>query len=110
MSTLVSKLRNKAELWGMVDGVNELGEIKREPGRIKYIYCDILPAGYSTKETKVTTRNEHTHKFTCRLKSIPDPKLDMYFMHEGLKYEFLSWDVDFKNRQFLNIFTEQIIE
>ena len=111
IKNLINKLNCKVELYGMVDIENELGEADREESKIKTINCNILPSSYSEKSTQIdTTRIEYTHKFKLRAKSLKEPKRDMFFKHKGLKYEFINWELDFKNSEYLNVFTKLIRE
>lgn len=108
---ITNKLKCKAELWGMVEKENELGEMDREPAKIKDIYCNILPSSYSEKSNAIDiTRIEHTHKFMVRVKSLKEPKLDMHFKYNNLKFEFISWDIDYLNKEYINVFTKVIME
>lgn len=114
MRNITIKLNCRAELWGMVKFQNELREWDIKEGKIKDIYCNILPANPSSQSQKWSTTIvevlEHSHKFTVRSKSIIDIKRDMFFIFKGLKYEVNSWNPDFKNNEFIEIFTNLVLE
>jgi len=111
MQHITDKLNCKAELWGMLDVENELNEWDKIEGKIKNIYCNILPSGASQKSNSgITQTIEHSHKFKVRSKSITAIKVDMFFMFKNLKYEFIYWNPDFKSNEFIEIFTKLVIE
>lgn len=111
MQNITNKLNCKCELFGMIDTLNELGENDRVEGKIKDIYCNILPQSASQKwKSPVTEVIDHSHKFICRAMSIKEPKVDMVFKFKGLKYEFIYWNPDFKNNEILEVFTKLVLE
>ncbi len=111
MQNITNKLNCKCELWGMIPFENELGEMDIREGKIKDIYCNILPSGATQKwNSGITEKVEHSHKFTIRSKSIPDIKVNMFFKFKGLKYEFISYNFDFKNNEYIEIFTKLVLE
>ena len=111
MQNITNKLNCKAELWGLTTFVNELGEQDKKVDKIKDIYCNVLPATATQKwGSTVNETITHSHKIMCRSLSIKKPKVDMFFMYKGLKYEFIYWDPDFNSNEFINVFTELVIE
>lgn len=111
MSNLINELNNRAELWGMIPFTNELEEHDTKEDIIKpLIYCNIIPLSAIRNLTPVTENMKFTHKFKVRALSIKVPKLDMFFMVKGQKYKFKSWNPDYKNNEFLEVFTELILE
>ncbi|GCD10588.1 hypothetical protein [Clostridium tagluense] len=113
MRNITNKLNNRAQLWGMVEFTNELLESDKEEKIIKpLVYCNIIPSGTMNrqKDNGVTQSVEYSHKFTVRIKSIVNPSIDMFFIFQGKKYEFVSFDIDFKNGEYLEIFTKMIME
>lgn len=111
MQSITKKLNCKAELWGLVPFENELGEQDKKEGKIKDIYCNILPASATQKGSSTVNETiEHSHKIMCRARSIKEPKVDMFFKYKGLRYEFIYWDPDFNKNEFMNVFTKLVIE
>ncbi|MBU3145729.1 head-tail adaptor protein [Clostridium sp. CF012] len=111
MKNITNKLNCRAELWGMVPFENELGEQDVKEGKIKeVIYCNILPASASQRNNGVTEVINHSHKFTVRTKSIEDIKVNMFFIFKTQKYEFIYWNPDFKNNEYIEIFTKLVME
>ena len=112
MQSITKKLNCKAELWGLVPFENELGERDKKEGKIKdIIYCNILPATATQKwSSTVNETITHSHKIMCRTLSIKAPKVDMFFIYRGLKYNFKYWDPDFTSNEFINVFCELVIE
>ena len=110
MHNMAGRLNNKAELFGLVDIINELGENDTIEGKIKDVYCNIIPQSATKTNTPVTEGYSYSHKFTVRSKSIENPKLNMFFILKGQKYKIKYWQQDFKNNEFLEIFTELKME
>jgi hypothetical protein len=111
VQNITNKLNNRAELWGMISSENELGEMDITEGKIKDIYCNILPSSATQKwNSEIVQVVEHSHKFIVRSKSITDIKVNMFFKFKGLKYEFISWNPDFKNNEYIEVFTKLVIE
>ena len=111
MQNITNKLNNSAELWGMVPFTNELLEQDVKEDILKQtIYCNILPSSAVKQNTPITEAINFTHKFTVRALSIKEPKLNMFFIFKGQKHQFKSWNPDYKNNEFLEVFTELILE
>ncbi|MCY6957956.1 hypothetical protein [Clostridium brassicae] len=108
-----SKLNIQLGLWGMVPFKNELDEIDVKEGKIKDIWCNIVPQHGSTSKTGETDVEKVTtiQKIKCRKLSIKNPKINMFFKDKnGLKYEFLDFYPDYKNNDFWEIKTRIIYE
>lgn len=110
MKNITDKLNCRAELWGMVNIENELGETDREEAKIKDIYCNILPAKATQRSNGITEEVNHSHKFTVRAKSLEDIKVNMFFRFKGLKYEFIYWNPDYKSNEYVDVFTNLNLE
>ncbi|MBW9154864.1 hypothetical protein [Clostridium tagluense] len=113
MNNITNTLNHRAELWGMVEYTNELLEQDTKEDIIKpLIYCNIMPSGTMNrqKDNGITESVEYSHKFKVRIKSIINPSIDMFFIFQKKKYEFKSFDIDFKNGEYLEIFTEMVME
>ena len=112
MRNITTKLTCRAELWGMIPFENELKEQDVIEGKIKdLIYCNILPRDNMNKQNSGITKSiEHSHKFKVRKKSIANISMNMFFVFNGLRYNFKSWNPDFQNGEFIEIFTDLILE
>ena len=95
----------------MIDTINELGENDKKPKLFKKAHCEIVPLNSSVKNGESgTEENQHQFKFTFRVKSVPGIKKDWFFIDEGLKYEVIYFNRDFKNNQFIEVFCKIIEE
>ncbi|AUN11444.1 phage head completion protein [Clostridium botulinum] len=101
------------ELWGMVYKKNELDETTREPGKIKDVWCKVIPTSgnVSTIPNTEIEYSSVTHKIRCRKLSIKEPSKDMSFKDkEGNGYEVQYFQRDFKNNEFIEFLTKIIYE
>ena len=107
----VKDLNQKVELWGMTDVKNELGEITREPEKIKDVWAKIIPKhGTTSKVAEIVENVVLNVIIRCRLLSIKNPEIDMFFMHQGLKYEIIDFIGDMKNKEFIEFSCKVIYE
>lgn len=105
MINITKKLRHLVEVYQMKVLVNDLGENDTTPELLKRAYCEILPLNSSIKNGEANTENnQHQFKFTFRRKSIQGIKKDWFFLFEGLKYEVIYFNRDFKDNQFIEVF------
>ena len=105
MINITKKLRHLVEVYGMSTTTNSLGENDTTPELLKRAYCEILPLNSSVKNGEAgTEENQHQFKFIFRLKSVPGIKKDWFFIYEGLKYEVIYFNRDFKDNQFIEVF------
>lgn len=105
MLNITKKLRHLVEVYQMKVLVNDLGENDTTPELLKRAYCEILPLNSSVKNGEANTENnQHQFKFTFRRKSIQGIKKDWFFLFEGLKYEVIYFNRDFKDNQFIEVF------
>ncbi|MCF0163232.1 MAG: head-tail adaptor protein [Fusobacterium necrophorum] len=111
MNDITSRLRHLVEVWHLKNFKNELGENDKEPRLLKKAYCEIVPQNSSVKVGQAETEsNEHQFKFTFRRKSIPNVQKDWFFLYEGLKYEVIYFNQDFKDNQFIEVFCKRVEE
>lgn len=111
MINITKKLRHLVEVYQMKVLVNDLGENDTAPELLKRAYCEILPLNSSVKNGEANTENnQHQFKFTFRRKSIQGIKKDWFFLFEGLKYEVIYFNRDFKDNQFIEVFCIQTEE
>lgn len=105
MINITKKLRHLVEVYQMKVLVNDLGENDTAPELLKRAYCEILPLNSTVKNGEANTENnQHQFKFTFRRKSIQGIKKDWFFLFEGLKYEVIYFNRDFKDNQFIEVF------
>lgn len=105
MINITKRLRHLVEVYQMKVLVNDLGENDTTPELLKCAYCEILPLNSSVKNGEANTENnQHQFKFTFRRKSIQGIKKDWFFLFEGLKYEVIYFNRDFKDNQFIEVF------
>lgn len=105
MNDITKRLRHLVEVYKMKVLVNDLGENDTTPELLKRAYCEILPLNSSVKNGEANTENnQHQFKFTFRRKSIQGIKKDWFFLFEGLKYEVIYFNRDFKDNQFIEVF------
>lgn len=105
MNDITKRLRHLVEVYQMKVLVNDLGENDTAPELLKRAYCEILPLNSSIKNGEANTENnQHQFKFTFRRKSIQGIKKDWFFLFEGLKYEVIYFNRDFKDNQFIEVF------
>ena len=111
MINITKRLRHLVEVYQMKVLVNDLGENDTTPELLKRAYCEILPLNSSVKNGEANTENnQHQFKFTFRRKSIQGIKKDWFFLFEGLKYEVIYFNRDFKDNQFIEVFCIQTEE
>lgn len=105
MINITKRLRHLVEVYQMKVLVNDLGENDTAPELLKRAYCEILPLNSSVKNGEANTENnQHQFKFTFRRKSVQGIKKDWFFLFEGLKYEVIYFNRDFKDNQFIEVF------
>lgn len=105
MINITKRLRHLVGVYQMKVLVNDLGENDTTPELLKRAYCEILPLNSSVKNGEANTENnQHQFKFTFRRKSIQGIKKDWFFLFEGLKYEVIYFNRDFKDNQFIEVF------
>ena len=111
MNDITKRLRHLVEVYQMKVLVNDLGENDTAPELLKCAYCEILPLNSTVKNGEANTENnQHQFKFTFRRKSIQGIKKDWFFLFEGLKYEVIYFNRDFKDNQFIEVFCIRIEE
>lgn len=111
MNDITKRLRHLVKVYSMQDTINELGENEKTPIFFKNAYCEIIPQNSSVKEWQANTEsNEHSFKFIFRIKSVVGIRKDWFFIYEGLKYEVIYFNRDFKDNQFIEVFCKRIEE
>lgn len=105
-------LNNKMELWGMVDSENSVGEIERNPEKIKDVWCRIIPKNGKKSKFGNADIEEVTSTITIKTRklSVKNPKIDMFFKKNGIKYKVVDFLEDFKTNSFWEFNCEVIYE
>ncbi|RMD02742.1 head-tail adaptor protein [Clostridium autoethanogenum] len=110
MSNLTSKLKNKLDLYGKTGTKDKLGTKVPTYGKIKPIFCQIIPASLTGNTQRTVADTEYanvTHVMRCRKLSIKNLAIDMYFIDkDGLKYNILYFQPDYQDNQFWEIMLE----
>lgn len=111
MNDITKRLRHLVEVYEMATTTNSLGENDSTPNLLKKAYCEILPLNSSVKTGQANTENnQHQFKLTFRIKSLKGLKKDWFFIFEGLKYEVIYFNRDFKDNQFIEVFCNRVEE
>ena len=106
-----NKLKKMVNVYGIVDGVNELGEVEKRYDIIKNISAAIIPQTASLQKQQADTILANvTHKVIVRHGSGKDITNDM-----KLKYRDKTFDIKYIlnpyfNNEFLEIFCSELIE
>lgn len=104
-------LKHKIEIWGNVEAENELGEVDISPYKIKEVWASITPlSGIIQTEQLNTLVAKTSHKLKIRANAYSGLKYDNWIIYKGMKYDIKYFQQDFKNSQFIEIFTEVITE
>lgn len=94
------KYKNKLSLYGSTWVENELLEQEKVFGKIKDVYCQVIPShGGTNKIDGTEVENSYTMQtILVRKLSIKEPKIDMCFLDStGAKYEILDFFPNYKN-------------
>ena len=106
-----SDLNQKIELWGMVNTVNELGELDRTAQKIKELWVKIIPRHGSTSAVaNIVDEVVMSVTVRCRKLSIKNPAIDMFFMKNNIKYKVVDFIEDMKNKEFMEFNCKIIYE
>jgi head-tail adaptor len=102
------------EVWGVVAANNTLGESKQGLSKIKEVYAQIIPqtgnqAQFGNVDPEVDNVSV-THKIKIRYYSFPEIKITNWLIYKGQKYEILSFNPDFKDRNYWEIMTKIVYE
>lgn len=106
------ELNQKIELWGMVDAINELNETTREPAKIKDVWAKIIPKhGSKQKQGESSIEEVATDVIVrCRILSVKNPSIDMYFVRKGVKYYVIDFFEDMKTKEFIEFSCKVVYE
>lgn len=109
MDNLTSNLNCKTGWYQKQLFENELGETDYTYTKVKDVWAQIIPMnGSATKfgnvDPQVSAVNV-SHKFKVRYLSCPNITIDSYFMYKGIRYDVVSFNQDFKSRNYMEIMT-----
>lgn len=107
-----AELNQKIELWEMNDTTNSLGETDRTPEKIKDLWAKIIPRHGKTENIADTNTQKSVLNviIRCRKLSVPNPRIDMFFMVKGVKYEIIDFIGDMKEKTFIEFSCRCIYE
>ena len=96
---IAMRYNHKLELYGSELEENELGELTKVFKKIKDVYCEIRPQHGGVGELGGTgLGNAYTmQRIFIRKKSIKEPKIDMYFKGDGVRYEVQDFFPNYKD-------------
>lgn len=112
MSRMTNRLRNRLELWGLVDVKNALGEDDKQEQKLKDIWCNIIPQHGASKEYLDTSVEyiETPQTIIVRKKSLT-PQIDMFFKDDkGKRFNIIDFFEDYKNKEFWEFRTKIVYE
>ncbi len=105
MINITSRLRHNVEVFKRENKKNILGENEPKIIFVKKVFAEIIPLNSTVKELPdMATTNEHKFKFYFRYNSLKEITKDYFFKYENKKYEVDYFNVDFKNRCFIEVF------
>ncbi len=99
------ELRNKIDVYALVEEKNSLGAMSKKPKKIKRIWAKIVPtSGYSKEEKGNVTEIEVSHKITVRANALKGLTAEYYIVYQGQKYEILYWYPNYKENNYMELF------
>ena len=107
----IGELKHRIDIWGNVPFINELGETDYTTAKIKPIWAKIVPQTGSLGKTQAETiLTNTTHKMIVRYLSGKFIKESNFIMFRGKRYDIKFILNPFFADEFLEIFTEQVLE
>ena len=111
MSSLSDRLRCRVDLFGKIQGKNELGEIDFTYGKINTLWAEITPQnGSQTKGQANTLFSEISHRFVIRSNAVKYLENDMYFIYKNQRYDIKYYNPNYKYSDNLEVFCSLLIE
>lgn len=112
MSNLTDRLRNRIDVYGKVEIINELEEKDWEYQKTKSIWSEILPTNGVMKTTEDNSKYaDISHKITIRTNSIPNLTDDMYFIYQNkLRFDINYFQPNYKYNDSIEIFCSLIVQ
>lgn len=106
-----NRLKHRLDLYAKTKIKNRLNEQEYSYSFVKTVFGEVLINSRTTEDGELNTEYAKiTHKIRVRTKSITNLDNTMYFIFKGQRYNVLYFVPDYKNNEFIEIFTELIIE
>lgn len=107
-------LHQRIDVYGKTEITNELSEKDYIYTKINSVWAEITPVGASVIGAIKNTEGNYnysnmTYKIVIRSKSIPNLSKDMYFIHNGLRYD-ISYFNPSKRRDSIEIMCNLVVE
>ena len=102
---LINSLRFRVDLYGLGPFVNELGEDDLDYAKVKTLWADINVVSGAQKEAPGNSVfAEVTHKITVRIEAAREITTDMYFIHQGQRYDIKYFYPHYKHRDRMELY------
>lgn len=105
-----NKLNRRIEVWGMVEGENELLESVHNPQKIKTIWASIAPQTGSMGDRANTEFAKMTHKIIVRYSAGRDITNTHFLKYAGRRYDILYMLNPYERNIEIEIFAQEVIE
>lgn len=104
----VGKLRNKVEVWGKVEALNELNQTTYRDSKLMNVYAEIIPqTGSLQKQQAETILTNVTHKFVIRYRENITP--NFHFRYKGRRFDIRYILNPYFRNETLEVFVEEVI-
>ena len=104
-------LNQRIDIWSKVKSINELGEVQYNDVKTSTIWASIVPQTGSLQKTQAETiLTNTTHKIIVRYNSGKNIKESYFIMFREKRFDIKFILNPYFNNEFLEIFTQQIIE
>lgn len=108
---MTDRLRQKAKIFIQKTKENELGENEPYMEFLREIYCEIVPLNSTIRDLPANAEyNEHKYRIKARYNSVKDIEKSWEIEHNNEKYKVVYFNLDYKNREFIEIFCIRIEE
>lgn len=107
MDNITPLLKHKLEFYQKIKFVDESYKTVYDYQKVNDVWAQIIPLSGSQSnfggiDPSVNEVNV-SHKIKTRYLSCKNIAIDNYFMYDGLKFEVVSWNKDYKNRSYMDI-------
>ncbi|MEG3040893.1 MAG: head-tail adaptor protein [Clostridium sp.] len=111
MASLAERLTNRVDLYGKIEYENELKEKDFRYGKIKSIWCEIIPVGGSLKTLPGNgLYADVSHRITIRSKSVTNLTKDMYFIDKNKRFDIKFSQDNYKYKDSIEIMCSLVVE
>lgn len=108
---LSSRLKNRVDVYGKMDFVNEYGEIDLRYDKIKSLWAEVTPqSGRDITGKGNTIYSDISHKFTIRRNSITNLTNNMYFVFREQRYDIKYFLPNYKYGDSIDVFCSLVVE